>query len=219
MKLKSKSEHELLELEDDDLIGYAVRCRDAGDADAFRTAISIFVNKRSPMVRARVALKVPPGDVEDLVGTVIVSAIASISTIEGSLPGEFVNWLKAITRFRIADYYREREGDPDLSSADAAGREDERWLEELVDTANDIDAVPVIDAYRRVLGTRSPVHGAAIELRVQGYSSRETADEINRRMEHGLLERGNQMSPPNVDQLLRRFRLELAADLDGEDRK
>lgn len=219
MKLKLKSEHELLELEDDDLIRYAVGCRDAGDLPAFRVAISIFIYKRGPMVRTRVALKVPPEDVEDLVATIIVSAIASISGIDGKATGEFVNWLKTITRFRIADYYRAREDDPDFRSVGTPGGEDDDWLEELVGLANEIDAVPLIDSFQRILATRSPARQAAIELRIDGYSSKETADEINRRTDQGFLEEGNPMTPANVDQILRRFRKDLAGELGWEDWK
>lgn len=218
MKDKPKNEHELTKLEDDDLIEYAVACRDSGDDTGFFLAINVFVAGRAPMVRARVGAKVPAEDVEDVVSEAICSAISSISGIRGSSTGEVVNWLKRITQFRIADYFRGGENDPEFSHPGGQG-DDENWMEIFVDHADEIGEIEIIDAIDRVLDRRNEVHRMAIELRIDGYSSKEAAEEINLRIDEGLLEPGKPMTNSNVDQIMKRFREELIAELGWEQEK
>ncbi len=218
MKKKPKNEYELGKLEDDDLIEYAVACRNSGDDHQFFLAINVFVAKRAPMVRAKVGAKVPAEDVEDVVAEAIFSAISSISGIRGSSTGEVVNWLKRITQFRIADYFRGREDDPEFSRPGGQG-EDENWMEIFVDHADEIGEIEIVDAIDRVLERRNEVHRMAIELRIDGYSSKEAAEEINLEMDKGLLEPGNPMTNSNVDQIMKRFREELITELGWEQEK
>ncbi len=71
----------------------------------------------------RVALKVPPADVDDVAHEAILSAIRS--AFSGESIGEFRAWLNHITSRRIADYHRRLEGKPKTVPLLSGDEEDE----------------------------------------------------------------------------------------------
>ncbi len=82
-----RSEHELNQLEDDRLLDYILRARDAGRFDTMTTAVRVMVWRYLRIIERRVANKVPRHQVDDVVGDVIDSAMKA--AFDGSSEGEF----------------------------------------------------------------------------------------------------------------------------------
>lgn len=198
-------------LSDEQIIENSVAARDAGHRDEFIHWVRVFVARRLPMVRGMVRLKIShQEDQENVEQDILVSAMESAHRIQGSHPGEFVNWLKTIARCRIADYHERRkrgeqhETPMEISSSD----DEEAHALEIADLEDEHGAIGVYDLVHRVLATRSEVHRRTIELRMDGHPSREIP---------GILGDGAGMTPANVDQVFSRFRKELRAELDRVD--
>lgn len=207
--ISGKTEHELTRLPDPELIAYAVRARDRGDRDEFVRAVTIFVWKRKPWIEYRVAVKIGNHeDGKDVVQDVLRSVFESAHRITGSHPGEFANWLKAITRNRIADFIvrRKRQREREQMVPPVLDEED-GYLPEIADLNDEYGAVDTNDVVEQALAGRSDAHRRAIELRMDGYPSREAA---------GILSGEDlPMSPANIDQVFSRFRKELRVEVDG----
>ncbi|OJU93694.1 MAG: hypothetical protein BGO23_13780 [Solirubrobacterales bacterium 67-14] len=214
MNFKPKSQNELATLKDDELIAHAVAARGAGRADQFELAVGIFIAGRERMVRAMVGGKVPSHAVDDVVGEVMVSAIESLSRIEGIATGQFVNWLKQIVIFRVADFHKKLEGKPKDEPIGSAGDDgtDDDWLVELVDHGADRSGeVEVLIVFREVLESYGDAHRRAVWLRIQHFPSIEVAETINRGYGTGEIEKDGsiEMTPANVDQIYSRFKKQM----------
>jgi len=193
-------EHELVNLGDEALIAHARAAREAGDSEQAALAIRVLVFAHWSRVVRRVALKVPSADVDDVAGEIVFSAVRS--AFEGASVGEFVSWLNTITKRRIADYHRRREGRPSTDPLDADG-DDERPIE-IPDPSDQglVETQIVID---EVLATMSDDHRRAVQLHVLEQWS---AQEVGARL--GL-------SEDNVAQIASRFRRKLRTALEGGD--
>jgi DNA-directed RNA polymerase specialized sigma24 family protein len=176
-------EAELVRLADDALIAYVRSARGAGHPSA-RVALAVLVYGHWHNVARRVALKVPPGAVEDVTSDVLVSAIQS--AFDGSSEGEFHVWLRTITARRIADFHRR----PRPATVP---------LEDISVTAPSDGDVVVADAVERVLARLSAEHRRVVEAVV--FEGRE-ASEVDG------------FSAANVHQIASRFRRALREELD-----
>src|SRR5262245_15726117 len=83
--------------EDDGLIRAA--------ADGNRAAFGELYVRYARMVHGILLARVPPGDAEDLVQDVFVSAMRQLRGLRSA--GAFRGWLAAIARHRAIDYFRE----------------------------------------------------------------------------------------------------------------
>lgn len=97
------------------------------------------------MLRDYVRRRVPESDVDDVVQTVLVEALASDRAPEEK--GEFRKWLTGVARHKIADHHRrsgrERPAElPDIETAPAPIEEHElaRWAEDQAKASKDGDA-------------------------------------------------------------------------------
>ncbi len=202
-QFRPKPDHELEELADDSLIGYVRAARDAGEPDAARRGVQILVYGHWDNVVRRVRMKVPAVDVEDVAGEVIVSAVRS--AFDGESVGEFKVWLGTITGRRVADYHRDKEGDPDVGTL-RSGEEDQPGAEPEV--ASDEGYADVQDAIARVLSRLSGEHRKVVELNVlEDLPAGDVAAQVPG------------MTDANVHQIVRRFRKALRLELGdtGED--
>jgi len=173
-------------------------------------AVSVFVWARKPWIERRVAARIgSPEDRKDVVQDVLQSVYESAHRIRGSHPGEFTNWLKAIVRNRTADFVarRKRQEDHEHSAEAPVSGDGDGYVPEIADLNDQYGAFDAVDLVRRALGQRSDAHRKAIELRMDGYPSREVATILA----------GEEivMNPANIDQVFSRFRKELKAGLDG----
>lgn len=208
---KPLSENELSGLKDDALIAYIRKATDAGRPDAARTAIAILCNRRFDDLVRLVAIKVPAADVEDVAMTIITSALKS--AFDGSSVGEFVKWLSTIRKRRIADYFRDRERDPDTVPMPEEHQDDDDIWGEQPATGSEIGVVDVESVIARCLEKLSDPHRDVIELNVfQDLSAPDTADTVN---EH-FPDLDPPMTPANVHKIVSRFREDLRDELDDD---
>lgn len=201
MNFRPLPEIELARLSDDQLIAHIVAAREAGDHDGARSALGILAFRRYDDIRRRVLIKVPPEDADDVTSEVFASAIKS--AFDGTSVGEFVNWLKTITRFRIADYHRGRPDQPDLRLAEDQEGDEEAWGKEL--SEDDFsDRVDTEDLIEQSMSDLSAPHRAVVEFYVfGGLSAKKTAEEVNMFCEDELTK---PMTEANVYQIGKRFR-------------
>ncbi|MCB0870564.1 MAG: sigma-70 family RNA polymerase sigma factor [Solirubrobacterales bacterium] len=189
--------------------------------DQFRAAVEVFVENRRRMVVALVADKVPEYATEDVVSEVMVSAFGSLSTISGVATGQFVNWLKRIVVFKVADFHRSGEGKPRTDSIHNSDDDEEGPFIQIIDHGADrAGEIEVEMVFVEVLGSRSPLHQRAIELRIDDHPSIETAEILGEELESGEIESDGRttMTPANVDQIYSRFKKDMKKALGLESR-
>jgi RNA polymerase sigma factor (sigma-70 family) len=182
-------ESRLQRLDDDALIDYMRRAREAGHASA-ALALAIIVYGHWSNVERRVRLKIPSQHVEDLTGDVIADAITS--AFNGTSVGEFRSWLATITQRAIADFYRR-----------GPGRAKTEEISDDRAAPSDEGAVEVHDAIARVLAKLRPDHARVVDIVVfEDGSAADAACEVPG------------MTEPNVHQIVSRFRRALREELD-----
>ena len=183
-------EHELAELPDEALISYIQTTREAGRTEAMTLALGVLVFGYLDIVRRRVALKVPPSDVEDVAHEALLSAIRS--AFDGESVGEFRAWLNRITVRRIADYHRRRETRPDTIPL-LSGQEEDDWGD-VPTTEFEGSRVDAERAIETAYGTLSAAHQRIVDAYVfEDKPAAEVADEEG-------------TSEDNVHQVASRFR-------------
>ena len=200
MTFRPRSEHELQELSDDELIEYIRKARAAGELAQGRIALQILVFGHWDMVAARLRMKLPAHAVEDTAGEVIASAITS--TFSGQSVGEFRSWLTTILRRKIVDYYREK-GRTIQADPLEGERDDQPTIQPLSpDDAGYVETQLVIES---VLAELRDDHRRVVELVVfQARSAEEACAKVDG------------MTPDNAYQIVRRFRKRLREALDGD---
>ena len=200
MAFRTRSEHELNALSDDELIAYVRDARAEGALAEGRLALQILVFGHWDIVAARLRMKLPAHAVEDTTGEVIASAIGS--SFAGESVGEFKSWLNTILRRKIVDFYRERERTIDAEPLE--GEHDDRpTIQPLSpDDAGYVETQLVIEG---VLGELRDDHRRVVEIIVfQARSADEACAEVDG------------MTPDNAYQIVRRFRKRLRAALEGD---
>jgi RNA polymerase sigma factor (sigma-70 family) len=203
LTFRPKNENELAQLEDDRLIAHAVESRDSGRQADFEAAIRAFVAKRIGLVSYWVGQKADGDEADEIAGKALVSIVEGAGKIKGSSTGEVVEWMRTVTARRIADHYRSKEKQPAIGRLDDQPK-DEGERTEIAgepDSTDAIDAKLVID---KALGDLDQIKREVVELRISGYSSKETSK----------MSRDSGMSPANVDQIFSRFRKALARELE-----
>jgi RNA polymerase sigma-70 factor (ECF subfamily) len=118
-----------------------IRAAIDGDRDAFG---ELYV-RYARMVHAILLARVPPGDAEDLVQDVFMSAMRQLRGLRTA--AAFRGWLGAIARNRAMDYHRESRGKVPLDEMPPAMAKDESQDAFLV--LGTIRTLP--DAYRETL--------------------------------------------------------------------
>ena len=202
------SDAQLSQLGDEELIARVIEARNEGDREAGLQAIGMLSFHYFDLVKARVALKVPPDQVEDVVNEILISAMKS--SFDGRSLGEFHNWLHTITRRRIADASeknRRRREREDKLPAEHAGEEgelpDQHGVEGGQEQAELMAIVEVCLSsiaephHRRVIELYGPV-----EMDFYGLSARDTANIVNE--EHGT--NPQEMTETNVHKIYQRFK-------------
>ena len=179
---RPRAQHDLERLDDDALIAYMREAGAAGHESA-RLALAMLAYGYRSRVRARVSMKIPAQDVDEVTDEILAKALSS--SFDGRHGGQFGSWMNTIAQRSIADYHRRGPGrvkaDP-LDERDAAPAGDE------VETG---------DALERTLAALNPEHRRVVELVLRGY----TASEIEG------------VSDANVHQIVSRFRRALRGQL------
>lgn len=73
-----------------------------GDLDSFGS----LYERHLPTVYNRVRYVIPEADVEDVTQEVFISAMKSLNAFRGE--SLFTTWLRALTNFKVAEYYRKK---------------------------------------------------------------------------------------------------------------
>jgi DNA-directed RNA polymerase specialized sigma24 family protein len=200
---------------DEDLVAYVVAAHAAGYLPSARLATGILTYRLLPLVEGLVAAKVPRDSCADVVNEALLSFVRS--AFDGKVIRSARAFVATIAKRRIADFHRERERHPEQVPliGEHLG-EEEVWGEEEA-VADETAAVAVRDAVERVLATRNDVHRQVLELygpELIGGGDLSGA-EVAARMRD---ERGEDVSVANVQQIWRRFKVDLEKELAaGED--
>lgn len=206
--------HRLSALSGERLVAYAAAAHAAGEAAAEREALGVLAFTWEPVIRARVAMKVPRQDHDDVILAVQESLIRS--SFEGKLIGQFGAFLRTITQRRIADYHRELERRPETVSSDGGDGDGDEPHGQVAPVADDeTAAVDLVAVIKRVLATRSPLHQKVIRLygpEVAGFMNLSAA-EVKAAIE--IDGSGDTISVDNVAQIWRRFKVDLEEELGG----
>lgn len=208
------TESELALLGDDELVAQVAAAREAGDPVGAKMAAAQLAYGFEPLIKARVACRVPLEDVDDVAQESLVSIVGA--SFGGKVLGEFRSFLLTVVDRRIADYHRERGRRP-VQARLPGGEGEDAWGEEpAVEDASAPTAIR--DAVERVLATRSHHHALMIRLygpdAIDGedLAAAEVAEEVRRRLD------GREVSVANVQQVWHRFKIDLADELtSGED--
>ena len=195
------SDYEIDQLDDTRLLAYIASARASSEGAALR-AVQHLIFRHMDSVSARVRRKIPAHLVEDVAAEALIEAIASV--FSGATIKEFHKWLNVIVQRTIADFYRgprgrqleldrevrvDEEGEPVLREPGEEGGYGEAEVQQIVDS---------------VMAARSAEHQRVVEMLVWGgYSAREAAEATG-------------LSEDNCYQVVRRFRVDLRAALDGD---
>ena len=203
---------QLAQRDDDGLLDYIRDARAAGRQAEARRALKHLVAGNIGNVKRRVSMKVRPGAVEDLTQEIMTSAIGA--AFVGESVGEFHSWLNTITARRIADHYRDREGDPPLAPLVTEHEgDDEVWGGEPEGLEPDASEVELRLGVSRLLEARNPIHQAVVVMYCyMQWPAARTAQEANARFAPEP-----PMSENNVQKIGQRFRDDLRRHLGGGD--
>lgn len=172
--LRELSEPELALRNDDELIQYIRDARVAGNRPAATLALQILVFGYWETLVARAGLKLAHSAAEDVAATALESAIRS--AFDGESVGEFRSWMHTILARRIAEYYRSREGKPNLVPLISENAGDgEVWGHEPAVHAPDGTLVDLRRAMEQAYEELAPGHRVVVDLYVfSEYSATET---------------------------------------------
>lgn len=199
---------------DEELVAYVVAAYDADHPEAAKLAAGMITWRQTPLVEGRVAAKIPVSEREDVVMAVFESFIRS--AFDGKVILSVSAFIATIAKRRIADFHREREripGQEPLLSEHLG--EEEIWGEEpyAEDAAAEIE---IKDAIERVIIRRSELHRRMIMLYApepmdgEHLSGAEVVERI-------AADTGETVSVDNVQQVWRRFKVELEKELRAGD--
>jgi DNA-directed RNA polymerase specialized sigma24 family protein len=205
--------HELDRLSDQELVDYLDAAREAGDAEALKDAVGYLAFAFEGSIRARVAAKVAPQDIDDVTMEVLNSVIRA--GFDGKLIAQFGALVRTITVRRIADHHRTRErrhaGEQEPLAGDRGGEAARRGAEPA--GTDETGVVDLLDAVERVLAELSELHQRVIRLygpSVCGFENLTAAETCDR-----LAAEGENVSADNVAQIWSRFRRRLEEAFDG----
>jgi DNA-directed RNA polymerase specialized sigma24 family protein len=200
-------------LDDEELIAYAVAAREAGDPEAMREGLAVIAHRRLGDMIRRAKIKVPESDAEDVAMLALGEAV--LARFEGTSVGEFVNLQRTILARRIADYHQKAERSPDTVELPEEHRDDAdegRHRRDAAVSEPEVGAVDAQDVIDQALGGLSPEHRRTVELYLQGFSGEETANQVNQEFPDS----NPKMSVDNVQQIASRFRKHLRGLLDDD---
>ncbi|MDQ3720074.1 MAG: RNA polymerase sigma factor [Actinomycetota bacterium] len=200
---RERQEHELTPLTDEQLIDYMRKARAAGRGDAVTLALRILVFGYLEIIQRRVALKVPPEDVEEVAARAMESALKGAFDEESV--GQFRSWLNTITSRRIADYHRDREGDPSFNPLPDEHEGDDDFWAQVAGQEFEGVAVDAERAIQTAYGELGAEHQAIVDLYV--FADLLAAEVAQRQS----------TSEANVHQVASRFRKRLKQLLDEGD--
>lgn len=186
-------------LSDEKIIEYVVTARDAGESEVIREALGILVYGRLPFLTVFIAkrLKGNRQDAEDVADKVMENVMTS--SFDGESVGQFINWMKLMAVRRSIEFNQKAEKAKKNVPYDPDDPEDRGGLPSDPGRTGESEVTMVVEA---VLSRLTPVHQDVVNLRIEGFKSKEVAELINGG-DHPL---EKPMTDANVDQIYKRFR-------------
>lgn len=129
-----------------------------------------FLMALTPILRRRVARKLGPNDVEDVVQEILISVHKARRTYDGKRP--VMPWLMAIARFRIADHLRKV-----YSQAQHVLLDIDDLKETLEDVTIPVPGNEVLDELLQAVPERD--RKILTLMHVQGFTARETGAQLD----------------------------------------
>jgi RNA polymerase sigma-70 factor, ECF subfamily len=121
--------------------------------DGNKEAFDLLYQRYLPSVYKRVRYVVPESDIEDVTQEIFIAALKSLSTFRGD--SQFGTWLRTLTNYKVAEFYRKRsrKQEPLLASlSEAAGKTDgsATWMmEERIHIQRALHKLP--ENYREII--------------------------------------------------------------------
>jgi hypothetical protein len=206
-KFRKRDEHELNDLPTEELIAYIVAAREAGELAAMRLAIEILAYRDYDNERGRVRMKMqrrPQADVDKVTDLVIGGAMEA--EFAGATVVEWKGLVKTIRQRRLHDYYTSLAGKAEASPLPEEHEGSEDIWGEWLRGPGGLSAIEDKDLFGQALGELSEPHQGVVWNKLQGYSSKESAELINNHFGDQL---DKPMTPDNVDKIFSRFRKRL----------
>jgi DNA-directed RNA polymerase specialized sigma24 family protein len=202
-------------LGDDELVARIGVAKDAGDLVGAKQASEHLALGFEVQIKVKVARKVPTQDVDEVSQEALISLVNA--SFDGKVLASFRAFLNTIVKYRIADYWQERKRHPRQAPLPSEhGGDDEVWGEEP--TVEDSSAeLAIRDGIERAIATRNPLHQRIIRL--YGPELIEDGEDLSgAQAVERLAAAGESVSVDNVQQVWRRFKVDLAEELrSGED--
>lgn len=184
-------------------MAYAIEARNSGDEPAYRDALGHLVQRRYGVLIAKARMKMASmEDAQDVVGEVLANVMQL--GFAGEHVGEFFAFVKMILRRRIADFYRDHEGDPEIEPFDGLPDTEGSGpaAYETVGEEGGFLGVEIDDLWRQAISGESERDARVIRLKLAGFSAAEVVEIIAL---EGL-DGGERLSEDNVNTIYSRFR-------------
>lgn len=208
-EFRSRKDHQLDDLTDEEILAYALAARAAGALDHCTRALQILAFGYLDILHVRIAKKVPREQVEDVAGAAILRAIASLlkeGAFKGSSPGEFRAYLHTIVDRQVVDFFRARERRPEEAPLPEEHEGEEDFWRAAGMSPDELGAVEVQELIDKALDELNELHRHVVELYVfDKWGAEETADRI-----------GEEMTAANVHKIAQRFRDRMRELLEAE---
>ena len=202
-------------LGDDELVAQIGIAREAGDLDGAKLASQVLALGFQDQIRIKVARKVPAQDIDEVAQEVLISLINA--SFDGKVMASFRAFMNTIVKYRIADYWRAQERhprqDPLLTSTAATTRSGAASPAPRTPPRRSRSAMPSPGWWRRA--TRGTSGSSSSTARSWSRAARTSAAPA---WSSGWTPRASRITVDNVQQVWRRFKVDLKAELDsGED--
>ncbi len=204
----------LARLSEERLIAYVTDARASGEGESAKLAIGMVAFRLEPLVQALVARKVARDDCDDVAMEALESFVRS--AFDGKVIDSARAFVTTITKRRIADYYRAQERNPGQQPLAGENLDDESIWGEDPSIGDGSGLLGINDAIERVLDRRSDLHRRMIMLYApepMGGSDMSGAEVVERMQSDD----GTDVSVDNVQQVWRRFKVELEKELSTGD--
>ena len=120
-----------------------------------QTAFDSLYQRYLPSVYKRVRFVVPERDIEDVTQEVFIAVLRSLGAFRGE--SQFSTWLRTLTNYKVAEYYRKRNRKQDpreapIAEAEALSDEGGLHVEDRIALRNALATLP--ENYREVIALR-----------------------------------------------------------------
>jgi DNA-directed RNA polymerase specialized sigma24 family protein len=205
LKFRSKSESELKQLNDDDLVAYMVKARDTGHDDQVAISVCMLLDKRQKKEIAELAIKVGNfHDAEDIWHQIMENALKA--KFRGVYTGEFFSLVKKIRRARIADFFEKKRKSPDLIAPNDDGSNPLDGYSGNDEFEGGVDLSMIVEDLLAGLSERDRM---IAELRMKNIPAKEVAETVSR----SGLDGSEGLTSINCDTIYSRFKKSLRATL------